>query len=105
MTRVCLYNCVYCNYGLLKFNVLLSSLIVHCNSSISLCYLCNTLLISLLTMLHRIDLNKKRQKTAVYSKLKLTTRICSRWHKVYRETTISEGLHIRYFKTSQWLLN
>ena len=61
MIRVCLYNCVYCNNGSLMFNLLLSLLIVHCDISIFLGYLCNTFLISLRSMLQRIDLNEWSQ--------------------------------------------
>ena len=61
MVRVFLYDCVYCDNGSLMFNLLLSLLIVHCNVYPFLGYLCNTLLISLLSMLQRIDLNAWRQ--------------------------------------------
>ena len=44
-----------------NFDLSLSLLIVHCNLSISLCYLDNALLISLLSMLQHIDLNGRRQ--------------------------------------------
>ena len=62
MIRVCLYDCLYCNNSSLRFNLLLSLLIVHCNVSISLGYLSNTLSISLLSMLQRIDLNDCLQR-------------------------------------------
>ena len=58
MIRVCLYYGVYCNNGSVMFNLLLPLLIVHCNVSIFLGYLCNTLSISLLSRLQRIDLNE-----------------------------------------------
>ena len=48
LINVCLYDCVCCNYGLLKFSFLASLLIFRYNPSISLCLcLCNALLILL----------------------------------------------------------
>ena len=41
MIKVCLNECVCCNYGILMFNLLLSLLMCHCFSSNSLCCLCN----------------------------------------------------------------
>ena len=38
MIRVCMYDCVFCNNGLLMSNLLLSLLIVHCNVCIFLGY-------------------------------------------------------------------
>ena len=61
MIRLCLYGCVYCNYGSLMLNLLSSLLKVYCTLSISLCYLCKTVLISLFSMLQRIDMNECRQ--------------------------------------------
>ena len=60
MIKLYLYDCVYCNYGLLMFNLLFSLSIQQCNLSISLCCLYNALLIPLLSMLLQIDLNEWR---------------------------------------------
>ena len=62
LIKVCLYGCVCCNYGLLVFNLLWYLLITYCTLSISLCCLCNALLMSLPSMLLRIHLNEWRQQ-------------------------------------------
>ena len=61
LIKVCLYDCVCCNYGSLMFNLLSSVSTVHCHLCTSLCYLGNALLMSLLKMVQWIDLNEWRQ--------------------------------------------
>ena len=72
LIKVCLYDRVCCNYRLLMFNWLSSSFIVDCNLSISFCYLCNELLISLLSMCQP-DTHECMEtiKIAVYCELKI----------------------------------